>query len=65
MNPIENLFGILKQLWFEAMEKKTIAEKLQFLMETRIPQETVNALIDSMPRRLAALKKARGHHTKY
>lgn len=68
LNPIEHLWGLVKQRIhsystppsgvFELWER-TAAEW------NRITAEDCQALIESMPRRLAAVIKAKGGHTKY
>jgi transposase len=68
MNPIENLWSVLKK----EMKKETITNKKQ-LIESLINvwhrnesiQTSCKKLIHSMPQRIASLKKAKGWFTKY
>lgn len=41
-----------------------VADALKVAWE-RVPQELIDRLIDSMPRRLAAVRKAKGWYTHY
>jgi transposase len=66
LNPIENLWGILKervrkrnprsreQLWDMAVEEWA-----------NFPFEIINSLVDSMPNRIRLVLRARGHSIKY
>ena len=66
LNPIENLWGILKervrhrnpqsrrQLWEMAVEKWE-----------NIPFETINSIVDSMPERFRLVLRHRGNSIKY
>ena len=65
LNPIENLFGVLKRCWAEAQEVRGVEEKVRYLLEHRITQTTIDNLCTSMTRRLTALRKAKGHATGY
>ena len=75
LNPIENLWHILKErIHHQNPLLATLnsnAASLEALVRAantvwdQITQEEVNALVDSMPRRIAALEKARGWYTKY
>jgi len=68
MNPIENLWSILKS----KMHKKTITNKRQLIeelisawtREDRI-RDACKELVHSMPARVAALNNAKGSFTKY
>lgn len=68
MNPIEHLWGLLDR---SLRKKKTKAsnklELLRLLRETwqEISQNDIRNLISSMPRRVLALKNAKGMSTKY
>ena len=64
-NCIANLFGLVRRKWDETSLLTTVEEKLTFILQERISQETINNLVDSTPRRLAAMKEARGGPTKY
>jgi len=68
LNPIEHLWYHLKQeLAAYEEEPKSMAELWDRVQETwnRIPVSECTNLIDSMPRRVAAVQKARGGYTKY
>jgi hypothetical protein len=61
LNPIENLWSILKQ-------KPTSSDKLQALIMQElaaISQDVAQKLIDSMPGRIAKVLKKKGQHGKY
>ena len=68
MNPIENLWGILDQNLRK--KKRKLSSKLELLAllrQTRqeIHQGDIRQLINVMPRRVLALKTAKGMSTKY
>jgi hypothetical protein len=75
LNPIEHLWALLKrkikELYPDVWELKKntldIAEFTRILQEVwwKIDQADIDNLIQSLPRRLAAVKKARGWYTKY
>ena len=72
LNPIENAWHLLKarlRKRFRDPRKRphTEAEWIKAAQEEweQIPQEVLNRLVDSVPRRFAACIKARGGHTKY
>ena len=66
LNPIENLW-----VWIDRkLQTKVITNKDQLNEAIReawleIPAELCKALVESMPRRMAACIKANGGHTKY
>ena len=75
LNPIEHVWVALKRnlrkifpnLWElkkNVLDIEEFKEKLRAAWRA-IDQTLINRLIDSMPRRLAAVKKARGWYTKY
>ena len=75
LNPIEHVWAALKRnlrkmfpdLWElkkNALDIEEFKEKLRAAWRA-IDQALIDRLIDSMPRRLAAVKKARGWYTKY
>ena len=75
LNPIEHVWKALKakliQIFPELQELKnneaSIA-RLKCCLKTaweEIPQELIQKLIDSLPRRLTAVIRARGYYTKY
>ncbi len=75
LNPIENLWFLLKERLMERYphlaelptNEQTLEELIQRAEEVwnDMEEELVNNLIDSMPRRIAAVIKARGWYTKY
>ncbi|ETS60637.1 hypothetical protein PaG_05289 [Moesziomyces aphidis] len=68
LNPIEHVWTELKKrLSYQRYTIKTREELKTAIARIweQIPQETVQTLISSMPRRLEAVRKARGGHTKY
>lgn len=68
MNPIENVWHIIQQKMAKRPRKPSNkAELVSAVTEEwlNIPQETINDLIDSMPRRLEALHASKGGSTKY
>lgn len=66
LNPIENLWEELDRR-IRQRKFSNRAQLLQCLMEEwrKIPLSRLNALVDSMPSRCAAVIKAGGHPTKY
>ena len=68
MNPIENLWAELtRQIDNLDQQPTSVAELRQALINgwRAIPGQTLQNLVDSMPRRVRALLLARGGHTKY
>jgi transposase len=75
LNPIEHVWALLKRkmakdypdIWELKRNQLNIAEFTSCLQSTwrSLDQADIDRLIDSMPRRLAAVKKARGWYTKY
>lgn len=68
MNPIENLWGILKQrLYGQTIKTKNelIREIINAWHRDASIVPTCERLIDSMPQRIAALIEAKGGHTNY
>lgn len=66
LNPIEHLWGHLKREFSGPgrVRRREIFARVKEVWD-QIPPEVVRRLVDSMPRRLAAVLKARGGHTKY
>ena len=76
MNPIEHLWAVLKKELFRRFPdtldlpggpeavKHALSERLAIVWAD-IGADTMNALIDSMPRRVQALIDAKGWYTKY
>ena len=68
LNPIEHLWNYLKARLAEYEEPAhSVAELWERVQEEwdKIPVEVCQNLIESMPRRLAAVVKAKGGYTKY
>jgi transposase len=67
LNPIENLWRIVKaKIARRAVARKVEELEVQVQEEwSAIPQETIENLIDSMPRRVAEVISSRGGHTHY
>ncbi len=66
LNPIEHLWGILK--WkVEECKVSNIHQLHDVIMEEwkRSPVATCEALVNSMPKRIKAVLKNNGDHTKY
>lgn len=66
LNPIENLWGLLKKE-FAPLKRTTLfewKEKL-FALWNSVPLERLQSLVNSMPRRIDACIAANGGHTKY
>ena len=67
LNPIENLWRIIKcNLAKRPVARSVVELERQVQEEWRgIPLETVQALVDSMPQRIAEVISAHGGHTHY
>lgn len=75
LNPIENVWNLLKQKLFElypqlAERGRSNMDWDQFLTALEvawnsIDQGKIDSFIQSLPRRIAAVKKAKGWYTKY
>jgi hypothetical protein len=68
LNPIEHLWGHLKRLLAKYQEPPGGIPKLWERIQevwNKIAPSMCQALIASMPRRIQAIKKAKGRHTKY
>jgi hypothetical protein len=75
LNPIEHLWPRLKEAIYDIRPDldgvKDKAEQQRILREVlpqawlQIPIETVEAVLESMPRRVQAVIDAQGWHTKY
>ena len=67
LNPIENLWSKMKDLVAEEQPSsgKTLTETIKEVWVQKISREYCMSLIASMPRRLKAVVKVQGGHTKY
>lgn len=68
LNPIEHVWNYVEiRVRERSIQPSTIAELRQAIQEEwyKVPIEYIQALISSMGRRMAALKRARGGYTKY
>ena len=68
LNPIESLWGILhRQINARESIPKNLQEWKVALLEAwdNIPFSTIDRLVESMPKRLQALKISKGMQTKY
>nr|VZI42981.1 unnamed protein product [Spirometra erinaceieuropaei] len=65
LNPIENLFGIVKGSCHKAMNTLSIQDNLDFILNNYILQSTIDNLIMSMSDRLSAVINSNGQSTKY
>jgi transposase len=68
LNPIENLWQELNRLLRQMRPLPKNKDDLFKLLEQaweEIPQDTLKALVHSMPRRIQAVIEAKGGHTKY
>jgi DDE superfamily endonuclease len=68
LNPIEHLWGHVKKQLQEYSEPAHSVQQLWERVEReweKIPKEVCQNLIESMPRRLAAVIRAKGGYTKY
>ncbi len=68
MNPIENLWAEVSRTMNESVIQPTnVPDMRQAIIDAwdAIPIDTLASLVDSMSRRVQALYRARGGHTKY
>lgn len=68
MNPIENVWHIIQQNMAKRPRKPGNKDELVTAVTeewVNIPEDTINNLIDTMPRRIAALHASKGGSTKY
>lgn len=67
LNPIENCWFLLKKKisLMKPTSVKILRHCIQYAWDHEITKEYCKKLIQSMPRRIAAVLKAKGQHTKY
>lgn len=68
LNPIEHVWDMLgKRIRRRNVQPRSLNQLRNALLEEweNIPQNAINALVTSMPRRIAAVSAARGGHTRY
>lgn len=65
LNPIENLFAVLKKKVNEIDDRSSLVDKINFVVKNCIEISYINSLIDSIPKRLKSVIKNNGGHTKY
>jgi hypothetical protein len=68
LNPIENLWAEIKRRLHNLKQKPSNIDELEKCVEKvwrAIPNETIENLVDSMPRRVEAVIAANGGPTKY
>ena len=65
LNPIENVFAVLKRKLANHSEILDLSDRIAHVIEYDIEQGYVNNLIDSMPKRLEEVIKAKGEFTHY
>lgn len=68
LNPIEHIWGYIKRKLKERVVKPQNLDQLYGHIQEewgQIPQRVLNNLVESIPRRIQAVIKAKGHSTKY
>ena len=65
LNPIENFFAVLKGKLANHSEILDLSERIAHVIEYDIEEEYVNNLIDSMPKRLEEVIKAKWQFSHY
>ena len=65
LNPIENFFAVLKGKLAHYSEILDLSDRIANVIEYDIKQGYVNDLIDSMPKRLEEVVKAKGEINHY
>ena len=68
LNPIKNLWQELKTRLYHAQPQPSNKDELFPLLKREweaLPQDVLRNLVHSMPRRIEAVIKAKGGHTKY
>jgi len=67
LNPIEHLWSVLKRRLADLPHPKNLDELWELLEQEwyKIPPRTIADLVASMPRRVKAVRKAKGGYTRY
>ena len=65
LNPIENFFAVLKGELANHSESLDLSDRIAHLIEYDIEQGYVNNLVDSIPKRLEEVVKAKGEFSHY
>ena len=65
LNPIENFFAVLKGELANHSEILDLTDRIAHLIEYDIEQGYVNNLVDSIPKRLEEVVKAKGEFSHY
>jgi hypothetical protein len=68
LNPIENIWNYLKvQIGSQERRPSSIHELWQVVLQEweKVPLDLIKSLYESMPRRVEAVVRAKGGHTKY
>ena len=65
LNPIENFFAVLKGELANHSEIPNLSDRIAHLIEYDIEQVYVNNLVDSIPKRLEEVIKAKGEFSHY
>lgn len=65
LNPIENLFAILKRNVNDIDDGSSLVGKIDFVVKNKISISYINSLIDSMPKRLEQVIRNRGGYSEY
>nr|VZH95938.1 unnamed protein product [Spirometra erinaceieuropaei] len=65
LNPIENLFEVVKRNRHKAKKTLSMQEKLDFVLKNYILQSTIDNLVMCMSDRLSAVINSKGQSTKY
>ena len=65
LNPIENFFAVLKRKLANHSEILDLSDRFAHVIEYDIEQGYVNNLVDSIPKRLEEVVKAKGEFSHY
>lgn len=67
LNPIENIWGIMVQMWVNGQErtKQALEEHCHEVWESLRGSDVCSRIVDSMPDRLRAVSDSMGAYTRY